>query len=682
MRKLWIIAAMAAAVLAAACSEQGLEISVVPSGTEELKVFYASFDEGTKTTLSFNGSGTHADVLWEAGDQIRVCGTGIYNNSAGLYAYDVFTTQDGGAAKATFSCPGWNPAVSSRISALYPASLWPEGYFYYNDSDELEHALCVPPVQQAVAGGLESGLSISTASNDSADTEELHFKNILALVRFRLDGSSVGEVTKVRFQANRPLSGDLIYCPEIQEFDLAGWYDVAYGGHQYHVDLTGPFEAGKDYYMAMVPGTSQGFKLYFYDDKDQVILKSSKKTLELNRSRIADFGTITLGEFGALPEGVEAYMTHTKGSKPACIAVVGDAFTASEQSKFTNLAHKAIDAIFNTEPYKTYKDYFTVYLMQAVSNESGASVTDGKGNIITAHDTYFKSKWGDGYADMGSDDSIVFDFVKERCPEILNGALTINEVPVLMIINDSRYGGMCWTWSSGCCIAHVPYTYEGKQIAWGIPSPIAASNSSPDGGLREITEDDLNAIGGYSYGDWRNTAIHEFGGHGFGRLADEYWGGTGVAPSAVIGGHTAYVPADLNISGRYDIVPWQTEVLDELESGKYFNDMDKLLLCAGRAGKFQGGDGYPLGRWRSEMISCMIDNRAYFSLWQRMLIVKRIMSLCGETFDIQDFYSKDVPYDPVRDSQASGAPAYNRLKARKDADVKLHPMLPSPKVMY
>ena len=675
---------MAAAVLAAACSEQALEISVVPveeapeSGSH--KVFYASFDEGTKTTLSFNESGSHADVLWEAGDQIRVCGIGEYNNSAALYAYNLFATQDGGSEKASFYCLNWNPSLSSRICALYPAALWPQVVFYFKDQ-LLDHALCVPPVQQAVAGGLESGLSIATAFNDSVDTEDFHFKNVLSLVRFRLEGSSVGEVTKVRFQTNRPLSGDLLYCPEIQEFDLDGWYDVAYGGHQYYVDLTGPFEAGKDYYMAMVPGTSQGFNMLFYNDRNQVILKSSKKTIEQKRSRIADFGTITLGAFGDVPDGGEIYMKHTKGSKGVCLAVIGDGFTASEQSLFFTRAHEAIDALFETEPYKTYRDYFTVYIMPAVSKESGASATDGQGNIVSARDTYFTSRWGtDSYGDMRSDFDVVFDFVAARCPEILDGTFTLDEVPILLLINDTRYGGMCWTWGTGRCVGHVPYPGEGGGLGWGLPSNVAISNSDIDGGLRDVTQSDRESIGGNIYGDWRNIVIHEFGGHGIGRLTDEYWGGTGVASGTEIAGHSNTVPMGLNISGTYDNVPWQSEVLDELESGRYFTDFDKLLLCAERNGKFQGAEGYPLGRWRSEFISCMIDNRPYFSLWQRMLIVKRIMSLSGDTFDLQDFYSKDVPYDPARDLKASGAPAY-RKKAAASAGVKIYPMLPSPRIV-
>ena len=84
-----------------------------------------------------------------------------------------------------------------------------------------------------------------------------------------------------------------------------------------------------------------------------------------------------------------------------------------------------------------------------------------------------------------------------------------------------------------------------------------------------------------------------------------------------------------------------------------------------------------LNRWRSERVSCMIDNRFYFSTFQRYLIVKRIMSLAGVSmmsgaFDTM-FWAKDNPIDPVRDVASSpvmGAP--NPVRPRPV------PMLPPP----
>ena len=92
----------------------------------------------------------------------------------------------------------------------------------------------------------------------------------------------------------------------------------------------------------------------------------------------------------------------------------------------------------------------------------------------------------------------------------------------------------------------------------------------------------------------------------------------------------------------------------------------------GRIGIFQGGGTKMFGRWRSEMISCMIDNRYYFSTWQRMLIVKRIMSLSGSEFNASSFWEKDVTTDPVRDVQSSKVMGGIELPHRE------MPLLPPP----
>ena len=111
-------------------------------------------------------------------------------------------------------------------------------------------------------------------------------------------------------------------------------------------------------------------------------------------------------------------------------------------------------------------------------------------------------------------------------------------------------------------------------------------------------------------------------------------------------GHDWTVPFGLNVSASYSSVGWQ-ELLD-LQTTWAATDAHY-----NRMGKYQGGDTYMLNRWRSEQISCMIDNRFYFSTFQRELIVKRIMSLAGDTFTLDSFKSKEVTTDPVRDMISS-----------------------------
>ncbi len=672
MRKRLILAALAAAagVCLASCEKEGFEIQTPSIEVEGATVLHASFDEeSTKTYLSMNDAGTHADVLWEAGDQIV-----LSYFSGNQYGHMTLTTQDGGTSEADFATSQYNFGELTPFVAVYPASRF-YGFGNYNG---LALPICIPTTQNAVAGGVERGMLQSSAYTEDISDGLLKFKNLYALLKFRLAGSSAGQVKRVRFSANVNIAGDGTYYPETQEFNMNVWFTTTYGGPQSFVELTGDFKAGVDYYIALAPGTSNGFSMQFFNSADEPITKISDKTLTLNRSRITDFGTITLNEtFGGLPDGVEQYMTHTKGAKPVCIAVIAEAFKASEQDLFTARAKQAVDALFATEPYKTYRDYFNVYIMQAVSNDSGASKTDGNGNITEYHDTYFGSSWGaDSYGDMSSNANKAFSFVSVRCPEVYRGEIPVEEVPVLMLINDTRYGGICWNWADGSCIGHVPYVYGGTSMGWGHPGT-TASSEEPGASVISTPQSIYDECGS-SIGDWRNVVIHEFGGHGFGRLNDEYWGGYTSATSETIGSHSWTVPMGLNVSGTYDAVPWQTEVLDELMTRRALctDNPNPYDIYAARVGKFQGGDNCALGRWRSERISCMIDNRQYFSCWQRMLIVKRIMSLAGETFDLNAFYDKDVAIDPVRDKSGNAAPAWGRIPEKPQ--VTMCPPLPPP----
>ena len=178
---------------------------------------------------------------------------------------------------------------------------------------------------------------------------------------------------------------------------------------------------------------------------------------------------------------------------------------------------------------------------------------------------------------------------------------------------------------------------------------------------------------GRNTGDWRNTLVHEFGGHCFSRLGDEYWyTDSSLGPVSEMSEHSWPVPFSLNLSASSTNPGWMADLLgDDLQVKPSLVDRNPLYS---RIGIYQGGDVSPFYRWRSEKISCMIDNRFYFSTWQRIIIVKRIMSLSNSAFDIDSFWAKDVPTDPLRDGNGSGG-----AKApRHPLGVREVPMLPPP----
>ena len=619
-------------------------------------------DAETRSRLSFGESA--ATVLWTAGDAFKMVRMNESNYSSATY-----TTQDDGVTKATFTSN--KTLTGSSFSCGYPASVYRVGR-----KDEMGCLLItpVPSEQEAVPGGLAEGLNRAAAWTDRPDGD-LTFHNLLAIIRFRMDGALVSSLSSVTFDAGTTVAGDATVNVEGGEpvIDFSkNWANPTFARSS-SITLTGPFTAGQDYCMALVPvEMKSGFNMIFRDAEGHSILKHSSKSLKLSRSRSFDFGTIHLGDTWETekPETIE-YVHQTKGSQKNVISVLADGFMADELDQFEILAKSAVDYLFSVEPFKSYKEYFTVYLHRVASNESGGGVLDDNGNVVTAVDNYFGSRWSESsYGNMTANSSTIQSYLNSHVPEIAAGELTYKDVPCVLLINDHRYGGICHNSGSGWAYCQVPYQHAGGSMRWSFPAYQAVNPMDDSEGYRETTDEERDEMG-RNVGDWRNTFLHEFGGHGFGRLTDEYWKTSSEAGPGAVSGHSWSVPYSLNVSGFYDAAPWKQDLLDQLDEWTGINP------DYGRIGRYQGGKSSLYFRWRSEMTSCMIDNRPYFNTWSRILIVRRILEKAGETFDMDEFRAKDVTTDPIRPAPTASAAA--RAQARERAlMVPEMPMLPPP----
>ena len=641
---------------------------------------HAGFASGAETRSRLEVEESAAKILWTGGDSFRC----LFNfQASGQYSIATFTTQDDGVTEAAFSTS--RTLAGTGFHCFYPdytkVGILPDGSCLYG--------INLPATQHAVAGGIEEGLNRAFAYADQLTRtldDPLTFHNAISLLKFRMDGAVVSRVKEVTFSCYGSIAGDLSIVNQDGIPTESSRYSFNNETKSSKVVLTGDFEADTDYFIALWPRQTNGFAMEFSDGEANTTVKESSKSVTFERSRIKDFGTIHLGDDfvnndGSSIETVQ-YMTATEGPKPVTIAVIPEGFTVDELPQFELLAKSGIDVLFDTEPYKTYRNRFNVYLLKVPSRESGASVTDGNGNVTTPVMTYFGAKWGvSSYGDMSADDTKVFDFVSGHCPDILDGTHPITEVPILMIINDQRYGGICRSYSNGQGFGMVPYTYGGDGIYWSMPNIVPATddplpepvdNDVLQAYYRQTTNDDRAEVGGTVYGDWRNTLVHEFGGHCFGRLGDEYWSDYMLNYSnAPIDGHHWPVPMALNLSASPDDAPWKADLLDRLDQ------LTELDARYGRIGTFQGGGSYLYGRWRSEKISCMIDNRTYFSAWQRYLITKRIFTLSDDldSFSFESWLANDVTVDPVRDVSIHAVPDVREHRTYRKAGPLPPPVL-------
>ncbi len=250
--------------------------------------------------------------------------------------------------------------------------------------------------------------------------------------------------------------------------------------------------------------------------------------------------------------------------------------------------------IFGLAPYEQYREYFNVYTVVGLSPDSGV------GTVNTIREARFGSQYGlQGSGKIAPDAATCFEYA---CKAPTVDENNINKTLIVLIENSTEYDGICYMYGDGSAIALCPMS------------------------------DDA-----YPY-DFRGIVQHEAGGHGFGKLGDEY-----IYHNAFIStctcdccGHVDEFNAmkargwyeNLSLTGNMYDVPWSHFIFDP----KYSNVVDI----------YEGGYFHTRGVFRSESISCMNNNIPYYSAVSREAIVKRIMEYAGEEYSFEAFKEKDV----------------------------------------
>ena len=289
------------------------------------------------------------------------------------------------------------------------------------------------------------------------------------------------------------------------------------------------------------------------------------------------------------------YMKSAKAS-PAILFFTGDGYTAEHfkyGGQFDADIDTAIESFFAVEPYKSYREYFTVYKIAAYSNQTGIT------NLSTNEhrDTRFRLEWEGGNSTLitlpDSGESLfalckTIEGITDK--HLKNGAIGV-------ISNADVYAGTCMSYADGRNISSIPYLKSSK----------------------------------YGSISFANIVSHEMGGHGFGRLADEYQNSSGRIPD-----EDKEMILYWQSRGRYrNVSVWAQQ------SETYWSHFAGLKEYS-HVGMYEGGYYYKYGVWRPEEISCMWDNRLYYNSPSRYFIVERIMQIAGEEMNMAKFVEKDV----------------------------------------
>lgn len=297
----------------------------------------------------------------------------------------------------------------------------------------------------------------------------------------------------------------------------------------------------------------------------------------------------------------------TKGNNGGInIVLLGDGFSAKDiaSGKYLKDIKQEVEYFFGIEPYKTYRDYFNVYTAIPLSTESGV------GTVNTIRYNRFNTTFTGGVG-LRADYDEVFDYAL-GAPTVNKGNL--NQTLIIMVPNSTDYGGICQMWPDGSAIAFCP------KSTYGYP---------------------LNT---------RGVIQHEAGGHGFGKLGDEY-----IYHNAFIDfcdctccGHVFEFNAakslgwfdNLELTGKMHSVGWSHLIFDD----RYSDIVDI----------YEGGYMHNRGVFRSEPNSCMNNDIPYYSTISRESIVKRIKAYAGETYSFEDFVKNDKRDAGIVESRAFG----------------------------
>ena len=297
----------------------------------------------------------------------------------------------------------------------------------------------------------------------------------------------------------------------------------------------------------------------------------------------------------------------TKGNNGGInIVLLGDGFNAKDIASRDYLKDikQEVEYFFGIEPYKTYRDYFNVYTAIPLSTESGV------GTVNTIRYNRFNTTFTGGVG-LKADYDEVFDYAL-GAPTVNKGNL--NQTLIIIVPNSTDYGGICQMWEDGSAIAFCP------KSTYGYPL------------------------------DTRGVIQHEAGGHGFGKLGDEY-----IYHNAFIDvcdctccGHVLEFNGakslgwydNLELTGKMHSVGWSHLIFDD----RYSDIVDI----------YEGGYMHNRGVFRSEPNSCMNNDIPYYSTISRESIVKRIKAYAGETYSFEDFVKNDKRDAGIVESRVFG----------------------------
>ncbi len=268
------------------------------------------------------------------------------------------------------------------------------------------------------------------------------------------------------------------------------------------------------------------------------------------------------------------------------IVLIGDVYTDVDirTGYYRDVMEFAMEAFFSVEPTKSYREYFNVHMVYAVSKRRQLSEDWDDSALRTV---------ADKYSTHGIQEYT--NYVDEYIAAVHSNST--KQFPSIIINNHI----------SGCTF--MEYTHNYAYI--GFPYNRTAL--------------------------FQNTFKHESIGHGFGLLGDEYsrrrpQDPTGEIPASrkkeLLSKQQRGLFLNLSLTNDSKSVSWA-----HLIGHPRYPEV----------GMYEGGYGYEHGVWRSEADGVMnLTIEGSFNTFCRELIVRQILTLAGEKYMFEKFLEKDI----------------------------------------
>lgn len=302
-------------------------------------------------------------------------------------------------------------------------------------------------------------------------------------------------------------------------------------------------------------------------------------------------------------DGEVEILQQAKSGNGIDIVFMGDGYSDRliEMGNYEADMRTAMDMLFSEEPYSTFRDLFNVYMVKCVSKREGVSEDNTRGN--TAFNCYFKG------VEIKHDEWMPYEYARKVISD-----RRIDNAMLIVILNSSIYGGTCYM--------HVP-SYEYEVNSYGNGTSVSFFST---GGNQETL---------------KQLLLHEAAGHGFAKLADEYF----YESNGHISSKEYYIALELDDYGWYKNVDYAIEGSKNASNIKWRHFLEDLRYAYDGLGVFEGAYTFLTGAYRPTDISIMRHNVGGFNAPSREAIYQRIHHLAygtSWTYNYETFVEYDA----------------------------------------